>query len=271
MKTKEYDFRGFTRVLAKSAMNIEVTKGDSYVVSITGEDTVVDRMEVSVEVDRLALDYKRDLVSFFAIPFARATARITLPDLREMDMEGAAHATVKGFKSRNDFAIVLSGATRIELNDIAVGNMKCDVSGASRMSGDIKATGNVDMRISGAGRIVLKGYADDLEIDASGASRISGDIKASGNVDMRISGASRIDLKGYADDLEIDASGASGLELDEFKVHNAKVKLSGASRSAVSVNARLDVALEGASKLDYGGDPTMGDVRVVGASSLIKK
>jgi hypothetical protein len=232
MKTKEYNLSGFSRVSARFAMDIEIARADNFSVSITGGDAVVDHMEVSLQGDKLVLAYKLDLVSFFAIPFTRTVAKITLPDLSELDIVGAAHATVKGFNSGNDFSIVLSGASRIEFYDMAVGNVKWDLSGASRINGAFKATGNVDMRISGA---------------------------------------SRIDLKGSANDLEIDASGASRLELDDFQVHNAKVKLSGATNSAINVSGRLDVSLEGASKLEYGGQPTLGDVRVIGASSLRKK
>jgi hypothetical protein len=232
MKTKEYDLSGFTRVSARFAMDIEITRADNFAVNVTGGDTVIDHIDVSLQGDKLVLAYKLDLVSFFAIPFTRTTARISLPDLREMDILGAAHATVKGFNSANDLTIKLSGASRIELYDMAVGNLKWDLSGASR---------------------------------------INGDIKAQGNIDMRISGASRMDLKGSAADLEIDASGASRLELDDFQVRNAKIKLSGATNTAINVNGRLDVTLEGASKLDYGGQPTLGDVRVIGASSLRKK
>jgi len=37
------------------------------------------------------------------------------------------------------------------------------------------------------------------------------------------------------------------------------------------VVGKLNVNLEGASKLEYEGQPTLGEVRVVGASSLKKK
>lgn len=205
MATKEFDLSGFSRITVKTPMDVKINRADNYSVSISGSDMVIDHTEVSLEGNTLELGYKADIAGLLARPFSRLEARITTPDLLELNIKGAAHIKVRDFNFDHDFTILLTGASRMELSDIAVGNMKWDIAGASR---------------------------------------ITGDIKAAGTADLRISGASRIDLKGSARDMEIEASGASRLELDDFQVQNASVRFNGATNSAINVVGKLNVNLE---------------------------
>jgi hypothetical protein len=232
MATKEFNYSGFTRINVRFAMEIEIVRADTFSVSVSGSDTLLDNINVSLEGDRLILGYNLNLVSIFAAPFTRAHARITLPDLRELNISGAARGNVRGFDSPNDFTLYIAGASHLEISDMSAGSMRWDLSGASR---------------------------------------INGQVKIAGDVDLRITGASRIDLKGTAQDMNVEATGASHIDLYDFSVRNARVKLTGASRSTVSLNGKLDVDLSGASVLEYAGQVTMGDARVVGASTLRKR
>jgi hypothetical protein len=83
-----------------------------------------------------------------------------------------------------------------------------------------------------------------------------------------ISGASDVELDGSASDATIEASGASKARLSDFTVKDAEVKLSGASNASINASGRLDADLSGASQLNYAGNPTMGTIRVSGASKL---
>jgi hypothetical protein len=232
MATKEFNYSGFTRINVRFAMEIEVVRADTFSVSVSGSDALLDNLYISLEGDRLILGYNLNLVSFFAAPFTRAHARITLPDLRELNISGAARGNVRGFNSSNDFTLYISGASHLEFSDMSVGSMNWDLSGASR---------------------------------------INGQVKVAGDVDFRITGASRIDLKGAAQDMDLEATGASHIDLYDFTIRNARVKLSGASRSTLNMNGKLDVDLGGASVLEYAGQATMGEARVVGASTLKKR
>ncbi len=111
----------------------------------------------------------------------------------------------------------------------------------------------------------------NMKWDLSGASRINGQIKAAGDIDLNITGASRIELKGSASDMIVHATGASHIDLNGFLIRNANIKLTGASRSMVNLNGKLDVVLEGASSLEYGGQVTLGEVKIAGASTFKKK
>jgi hypothetical protein len=232
MSIKEFNFSGFSRVSVKFAMDVEIVRADSYSVIVSGSDSLIDNLEVKQEGDKLVIGYNVNLKSIIMAPFSHATARITLPDLRELTVTGAAKGVVRGFNSPNDFALIVSGASKLDMYEMSVGNMTWELSGASK---------------------------------------ISGQVKAAGNVDLDITGASKIDLKGTAQDIKVRATGASQIDLEEFPVRNANIKMTGASRSTVNLNGKLDVALEGASSLEYQGQLTMGDVKITGASTFKKK
>ncbi len=232
MDTKNFDLSGFKKIYIRFAMEAEIARGDSYSVAVSGNDTLIDNMDVFLEGDRLVLGYNLNLISIFAAPFNRARAKITLPELRELKVVGAARCYLHGFDTKDDFALQVAGASRLELEDMALGNVKWDLTGASS---------------------------------------ITGQLKAQGNLDVKISGASRIKLAGSTENMDLDASGASHFELDNFAAHNARVRLIGASRGIVNLGGKLDVVLEGASNLEYTGQATLGDVKVSGASSIKKR
>ena len=126
--------------------------------------------------------------------------------------------------------------------------------------------------ISGASDGYVTGFSstENIEIGVSGASKVAGDITA-GDAEFDVSGASTVRLEGSADDMDANVSGASSFKLGDFMVNDADVVFSGASSGTVNVTGRLDANLSGASKLEYIGEPTMGDINTSGASTLSKK
>ena len=107
-------------------------------------------------------------------------------------------------------------------------------------------------------------------MNLSGASYLEGDVTAR-EVLLEVSGASRARLQGKAEILHVDASGASNLDLEDFPVEDADIELSGASEAAVVLNGTLDIDASGASRLYFGGSPTMGRVDLSGASSIKRR
>lgn len=158
-------------------------------------------------------------------------AMVHLPGLSELTISSASHGRVQGFQSDKDLVITVSGASRLELNSIAAGN---------------------------------------FHAEAGGASSVKGDIKAGGDVRYEISGASRLELKGTGNNAEMKLSGASHARLDDFTVTNCDIDINGASNAQINASGKLNIRLTGASKLEYKGNPTLGDVKITGASTLSK-
>jgi hypothetical protein len=229
LTTQEFNFSDFTRVEVGSAFQVEIVQADYYRISITADDNLFKYIQVSKAGETLKIGLK--LLPLRPL-FTTLRAEISMPQIYDLDLSGATRGTVSGFSSTENLDIELSGASSLDMSDIAAG---------------------------------------DIEFELSGASRVSGDITASGDARLDLSGASKAELTGSANDMLIKASGASQLGLDNFPVASADVKLSGASGATVNLDGRLDANLSGASKLRYTGEPTMGDIDTSGGSTLSKK
>jgi len=226
--TKDMDFKDFTIVEVGNAFKAEITQSNSHSVSITMDDNLFDYLQASKTGERLEIGLNPGH-NYRSITLR---VKITMPNLYELGLSGAASGTVEGFSSSHGFVLRMSGATSLEMVDMSAG---------------------------------------DTEIELSGASHLTGGVTVGGDVRFSVSGASTAELEGAANDLAVDASGASGVELSNFPVYNAEVVLSGAGRATVNLGGTLDADLSGASHLLYIGSPTMGDVRTSGGSTIAKK
>jgi len=227
--TQEFNFSDFTRVEVGSAFQVEIVQADSYRVSVTADDNLFEYIRVSKQGETLKIGLK--LLPLRPL-FTTLRAEITMPEIYDLDLSGATRGTVSGFSSTENLDIEVSGASSLDMSDIAAG---------------------------------------DVEFELSGASRVRGDITAIGDAQLNLSGASKAELTGSANDMLIKASGASQLGLDNFPVDNADVRLSGASGATVNLDGRLDADLSGASRLSYIGEPTMGDIQTSSGSTVSKK
>jgi hypothetical protein len=221
---RDYDLDDFTRVKVSSAFHVEITHGDAYDITVTAP-----RVEnVRVEKDGNTLKVYRDAHVWFG-PFSESKVEITLPELASVELSGASHGTVSGFDMTTDFDVQLSGASRLEFQDMATGRLTAEVSGASRLHGDIESQGPAELKISGA---------------------------------------SQVDLDGAAPGVKVSASGASRAALVDYTVEDADVTLAGASHGEVNLTGRLDANISGASRLNYRGTPELGTIKTSGASTL---
>ena len=193
--------------------------------------TADDNLFEHIQVSKEGETLKIGLKTLTSLGPVTMKAAVTMPQLRGLELSGATRGTVSGFSSTENVDIEVSGASSLELAEMSAGDVKFGISGASKATGDITA----------------------------------------GDADFNVSGASTVQLEGSASDIVADVSGASRMKLAGFTVNNADVRLSGASTGTVNLKGKLDANLDGASKLEYIGEPTMGTVNTSGGSTLSKK
>jgi hypothetical protein len=203
--TREFDITGFTGIEVGHAFNVNITRSDNYSISITINEKLADRLSVSKSGNTLKIGFKEPILNFHSRP----QAVITLPDLRSLDLSGATTVAVKGFKSSNDLALEVSGASNLDI-DMEAGTFKADVSGASRVNGYLKAASS-NIKVSGASRIILTGSGGDTTINVSGASQASLENYSVANADIELSGAGQASMN-ISGRLDADLSGASHLD-----------------------------------------------------------
>jgi hypothetical protein len=202
--SETFDMRGFNKVDASHAFQVEIVQGDSYQVTIRIDDNLQQHLRVEKRGDTLIIGLK----PLRGFSFRRATmeAEVRMPDLTGVEVSGASDVNISGFTSNKNFDAELSGASSLE--------------------GEITAD-DVSIEASGASRVRLRGEAGSLQLDGSGASTIDLEEFPAVDADIELSGASEAEvvLSGI---LDIDASGASHLYFGGSPTMG-RIDLSGAS------------------------------------------
>ncbi len=207
----------------------------AFTVDITkadGYSVSVDASDLSyVRVEKLGNTLRVGRRGWLGFLGGRQHATVTMPALERVSFSGASQGKVVGFRSEGELAMKLSGASHAEVRDTVCRKLRLDVSGASNLVGELSTQ----------------------------------------EVDMTISGASRVELSGSGGRGSLKLSGASQARLPAFNLADTGLESSGASSSQLKVSGKLDINLSGASRLEYAGSPSLGDVRVSGASTLNRR
>ncbi len=244
--TEQFDYTDFSRVQVSNVFEFEISQSDTYSISVTADDNIMEYIIIDRSGDTLQVRLKQG----YTYRSITAIAKIGMPDISRLEMSGATTGVINDFNTSNNISIEVSGASKLELLDFTAGNIKMKVSGASVV--DAKMTGG------------------NTEFEISGASKMTG-LLACGDAEFNVSGASSLNLSGSGQDLKATVSGASKMSLDNFTTDDADVSVSGASTAVVNTVSRLDADVSGASTLYYIGNPVLGDIDVSGASSVKKK
>ncbi|HEX3448466.1 MAG TPA: DUF2807 domain-containing protein [Isosphaeraceae bacterium] len=246
--TKVVDTKDFTAIRIERLIAADVTRAESFNVTLTADDNILERLEAVRDGSTLWI---RLAEGNYRLP-ERPRVSITLPILEEIDVAGAASAAVKGFDSDRPF--------------------RARASGASILEGSIRA-GDVNFEVSGASTVKLSGSAHGARLLASGASKLElTDWQMNGErLTIEVSGASSTRVGGKARAAVLKATGASRLNLPDLSLEAADVVLTGASQANVRVQSLLNYELSSASRLEYFGEPTIDKAEQERSSSVVHR
>ena len=199
---------------------------------------------------------------------------VKVADFDALEVHLPIHVSAKQAK---DFSVVITG------DDNLLDVVKVDKEGSTlklsaarrswRTTQPLKATITMPalarVQMDSASRLTIQDFksSKDFSIKITAASNLDGSIEAS-NLKVDASGASKVKLKGSAKEAKLSAAGACNIHLEEFALDTAEVKLTGACKASVNAKTKLDYSLSGASNLHYQGNPTIGQARSSGASSV---
>lgn len=167
--TKEYAVADFQKIDIGGAYAIEIRQGDRFSVSADGTQEDVDELTVSVDNGTLLIK-KREESGLFNMSDRRIGLRITMPDIRSLQLSGASKARVSGFRNLNRLDADLKGAVEAEI-DVSVDRLSIDAAGASKTT--LKGrTRQVDISLAGACQLNgTEMQIDEADVKAIGASR----------------------------------------------------------------------------------------------------
>src|SRR5262249_46766748 len=110
--TKEFKIADFDSVNIPSVFEVEISQGDPFPVPVTADDNLFDYIKAAKEGTTLtfALDSKDKSIQ----TKERLKAKVTMPSLRNLKINGAAKATLSGFKSSPEVSIEVNGASALK-------------------------------------------------------------------------------------------------------------------------------------------------------------
>ena len=203
--SEDKDFSGFTKIEASHGFQLEITSSSTFSIKITADDNVHKYIDVDKDGDRLRIRMEsgRNYNS------TTLRAKITMPDLYDIDLSGGSRADITGFSSSHDLKLDLSGGSGVT-GDITTGNADFDLSGGSHVNLE-GLIGEVDLNGSGGSQFNLEGSANDLVINGSGGSQFNLELLSVDNADINLSGGSRATVN-VVGTLDVNLSGGSGVE-----------------------------------------------------------
>ena len=143
-----------------------------------------------------------------------------------------------------------------------------DASGAVKLEVYVGEPQAVNVRYAQSGAVTTEVVDGVLKI--CGVNNHSG--KAVINVPsleaINLTGASRAEVHGLTDELRANISGASKLDADDLWVKNMHITVSGASKAEINVTDSLWAQANGASKIEYQGNPSVQQSISLGASKI---
>lgn len=224
--TKTYALSGFTAVHADQDFSVAVTRGESFAVSVSAEESLIQYLTVEVRGDALylGLDPSR------TYRLASLTAEVTMPELSGVQVTGAADVFVEGFTTEEALTFTVADAGRLDIDALKAQDATFELSGASRLGGKLALAGALSVIARGGSQAVLAGVARTVDVQASEASLVSlqrvaartatveltggskASVRAGRTVNASLSEASAMDYYGTAELGEMDVAGMSQVQ-----------------------------------------------------------
>ena len=184
--TQTKDFSDFSSLAISSGFEAQISQSNSYDISITADDNVLDYIQISKTGSTLNVGVQMG-ISYQSVTLQ---IEIKMPELSSLEFSGATIGTIKDFSSSELFIIELSGASNLEMQNINVEDIDIEVSGASNLIGEGSGN-NLLSIVSGASHLDLTNFpVVNSDLTVSGASQATVDLD--GTLDAIVSGASTV-------------------------------------------------------------------------------
>src|SRR5438876_6441205 len=102
----------------------------------------------------------------------------------------------------------------------------------------------------------------------SGAVKFTGNQLSGARFALESTGAAEVELDGNIDELLADMTGASELHAGGLQTKTTEISTTGAADAEIAVNETLKVAITGAGKVSYSGNPKTVEKHISGAGSI---
>jgi hypothetical protein len=185
MKTETLNIADFNNIEISNTYDFEIVQSGSFSVILTAEEGLFKNLKTVNDAGTLKVTHSKHIGWKFRLK--RPSVKITLPVLNDLRLTGAVLGTARGFSSKEDFKLKMTGASRINA-DLNAGNTEFHVRGACGVTVKGSAESAV-IDVNGACELDMKDFAvKNAAIKLNGTTRCT--IKVDGRLDVRLAGIS---------------------------------------------------------------------------------
>ncbi len=152
--TRDYSLNGFRSIDACCGFRVTVTGGDSFKVSVTTDDNVLDYILAQKEGDTLRLGFDTSKATSFSTQ--KLEAVVTMPELQSVTLSGGAQLFLGQPAPKGaNLNVNGSGGSRAELAGMSVQSARVTLSGGA--SANVNVSGKLDYNLSGGAQLRYTG------------------------------------------------------------------------------------------------------------------
>lgn len=184
--TQERAVSNFSRIKIKGVTDVTVVQGNTFRVTVSDYENLVNEIETSLSGDELIIGYKREVW----VTKGKSKATVTMPALKGVRVDGSGDFIIEGpFTGTGLFSAEINGSGNITVNNVIVEEADIHISG----SGDVRnfglQAGKAKVKVSGSGNTEIT-VSNLLDVRISG----SGDVYYKGNpsVNASINGSGKV-------------------------------------------------------------------------------
>jgi hypothetical protein len=204
--TQSRSVSGFNAVQIDGAGELIITQGESESLEIRAEDNIIDELTSEVQGTKLVLGYRDNFLRNTIIPTERITYTLTVIDLSEVTINGAADMEIDSLET-DVLALNINGAGQVSINQLMADDLTVHISGTAT----IEIAGQVaqqSITIDGAGNFEagdLGTSSTTVDINGLGNATVWAtetlDISIDGGGNLRYYGLPQItqDINGFSD------------------------------------------------------------------------
>jgi len=187
--TENRNVQGFKSLETSVSGEIHITKGETFSVKVTAEESLLPYLETEVKNGYLHVYFSHNVRDVDDLEI-----EITMPELKNVDMSGSAHLHTHGAFTGATMNRGLSGSGRMDMNDLDYAYIAAHVSGSGTL--ELKGRGEeLDANLSGSGEIdAFQCPVKIAETRVSGSGMVR--VQVSEKLIAHISGSGHVQYKG---------------------------------------------------------------------------
>jgi hypothetical protein len=184
----------FNRVQLDGAGTLTIIKGESEALQITADDNVLPKLTSDVIQGELILGFQANWWQSAIIPTQGIHYALTVKDLSEITINGAADLDMYDFET-DSLTIEVNGAGKITVTNLTARDFEFEINGTanSQLSGEVE---NLAIQVNGMGNVSagsLLASSADIEINGLG----NGTVWVTDSLSVSISGGGSLNYYGY--------------------------------------------------------------------------